>query len=644
MKWLPLLVIFVSAGIAQESARDTVSFPEQMLEELLGEEPEEGIVLDQADELVDLYENPLDLGRSTMRELERIPGITPLLAYRIVSMRERKPFSSVTELLEIEGITEELYRAIVPFVTVRHGLTGKSSAKIRSRVRRDLNEKRGFRDGVYAGTKENILHRLDAVLEVGREIMVEGRLQTHKEAGEPMKTAFRSGYLRAEAPLVTVVVGDMKVETGRRLLLGRAPMARAVDLSVSRRTFLSGYRSSDETAFLRGIGFEARPGPGVAIGGFYSNRPMHGAISGEGVFTPVSDGGLFRTLSEQSKRNTSRERASGVSVSLSLTNMLMLTAAVTHVRFQHPVALAADGRTILRELAGASLSAWFSTRGVTGTGEVAVIRGGGRAGSASFLLEPTNAMRAGIAGNVFDPSFRSPLGLPARGEIGLEAWTDVRPSKGWKISVALLNVWYPGGRNGNEFGEEVRRWRAGTSVRVSGRHEITIEYSVRQSPAVEQRVNAHGLAETYRTIVGRHHVRGTVAIGEGRRLQWISRIELVEVRESRGRGVLLSQQCRWWGSENLFLEGKLTIFGTASYDARLYAMEPDVPGAFASRVVTGDGTRAAVLVRVRPIPRLELSCSYSIETKDGQRSLGSGFDEVQGDHRSTVSIQADFRL
>jgi competence ComEA-like helix-hairpin-helix protein len=48
---------------------------------------------------------PLDLNRATARELERLPGIGPGLAARIVDARERRgSFASVDDLRRVRGI------------------------------------------------------------------------------------------------------------------------------------------------------------------------------------------------------------------------------------------------------------------------------------------------------------------------------------------------------------------------------------------------------------------------------------------------------------------------------------------------------------------------------------------------------------
>lgn len=47
---------------------------------------------------------PVDLNRATTDELQRLPGVGPGLAARIVDARERGPFDSVDDLRRVRGI------------------------------------------------------------------------------------------------------------------------------------------------------------------------------------------------------------------------------------------------------------------------------------------------------------------------------------------------------------------------------------------------------------------------------------------------------------------------------------------------------------------------------------------------------------
>ncbi len=69
----------------------------------------------------------MDLNKATAGELERLPGIGPVLAQRIVTYREEcGVFFSVEELTEVPGIGEKTLDSLRDYVTV--GETGKAKS------------------------------------------------------------------------------------------------------------------------------------------------------------------------------------------------------------------------------------------------------------------------------------------------------------------------------------------------------------------------------------------------------------------------------------------------------------------------------------------------------------------------------------
>ena len=61
----------------------------------------------------------VDLNQATPRQLDRLPGIGPVLAGRIVEYRRRSGgFHSVSELRAVAGIGEKRYSALKDLVTV----------------------------------------------------------------------------------------------------------------------------------------------------------------------------------------------------------------------------------------------------------------------------------------------------------------------------------------------------------------------------------------------------------------------------------------------------------------------------------------------------------------------------------------------
>jgi competence protein ComEA len=61
----------------------------------------------------------LNLNAATIEELDRLPGVGPVLAKRIVDFRNSKGgFRRVEELLAVPGISERKWRVLRELVTV----------------------------------------------------------------------------------------------------------------------------------------------------------------------------------------------------------------------------------------------------------------------------------------------------------------------------------------------------------------------------------------------------------------------------------------------------------------------------------------------------------------------------------------------
>lgn len=60
---------------------------------------------------------PISINRSTIRELENIPGIGPVTARRIVDFRNQSgPFRSLEDLLEVQGIGRKTLEKMKPYI------------------------------------------------------------------------------------------------------------------------------------------------------------------------------------------------------------------------------------------------------------------------------------------------------------------------------------------------------------------------------------------------------------------------------------------------------------------------------------------------------------------------------------------------
>jgi len=63
---------------------------------------------------------PVSINLAPREELERLPGVGPALAARIVEHRERHgPFRRLEHLLLVRGISERRLRELRPFITTQ---------------------------------------------------------------------------------------------------------------------------------------------------------------------------------------------------------------------------------------------------------------------------------------------------------------------------------------------------------------------------------------------------------------------------------------------------------------------------------------------------------------------------------------------
>ncbi len=61
---------------------------------------------------------PVDINRATVTELQRLPGVGPKTAERIVEERQKKPFASVDDLRRVPRIGPKTLERLRPLVTV----------------------------------------------------------------------------------------------------------------------------------------------------------------------------------------------------------------------------------------------------------------------------------------------------------------------------------------------------------------------------------------------------------------------------------------------------------------------------------------------------------------------------------------------
>lgn len=224
---------------------------------------------DEKDSLLDLFRNPIDLNEASRRALYDLPGLTYTMVDAIIARRDDKPFTRVSQLKKIDGLTGDIFVQLKPFVRVapprkKAGPRGKSKiqgqvrVKVADRIRGkgtstaskaddDLPE--GYMrvkakdSGVWEvgavvvvqntiGSVSNVGSNLEVAPPVGELVKIDGKdffvydssfkhedYYFVKTSGETYMPSWPKVYAKFQFEDVTALAGSYRVGFGQRLLI-----------------------------------------------------------------------------------------------------------------------------------------------------------------------------------------------------------------------------------------------------------------------------------------------------------------------------------------------------------------------------------------------------------------------------------------
>ncbi|MFZ1731288.1 MAG: hypothetical protein WBQ23_12775 [Bacteroidota bacterium] len=625
------------------------------LEVLLNErsEGEQSALLEQFEEW---QRTPLILERALLREIAALPFLTLTEARRIRAIARD---ASGTQQEVDSVLTGDANRLALLHACTRLRKPIEDApayaVALRSRMQQEDQPRAGFLDGSYPGSRLRLQQRLKA--SVGAH--VEAAVVMEKDPGEITLTDHLAGYasVRDIGIIRRAVLGDFAITAGQGLVFWQAfGLSKGGEaVRVGRNPdLLSPFSSATE-------GFGAR-GAALELGGefadaviFYSRRGRDASIDEEsGTAGAFSIDGLHRSESELARKNSVEETMAGGHLTAHFPvpgGTLAAGVSVQGARYsipsqpRTPFGFEGDEAWVL----GADAS-WSSERFMF-FGEAALAHTHVPAFIAGFEAEATSRVSIALIARSYHERFVSLQGAAfgesgsVQNEEGVYVGLRLRPAARLKINAWVDIYRFP---NRTYF----------VHLPSSGDEAMcTAEYGLDSRTALRLRVAQLRKDQTVAAIddVGRD-IRPIA-----RRIQNSLRIELQHEAENGTRlrlraeyvhmgwdswladaeGMLLSADLRLRPFPAISLLGRLTAYGTDSYDSRLYQFEHDVRGVMQNVVMYGDGLRAYLLLQWQPLPAYTLGLRYGLTIKDGTRSTGSGADTIEGDRVGKLSLQLD---
>jgi DNA uptake protein ComE-like DNA-binding protein len=670
-------LLVVSVVQAQDSTKTEV---ERQLEEAFEEvdTEESGITGEQLTQyLEDLAANPIDINSAGVNELLQIPGFNLLIARSVIDYRKTKPFESISELREVRGIGEQTYRRMEPYVTVG-GVserfrnmylspgywTNDSDFEYISRFQQNLEDQEGYLRadslGGYVGNPVKYYQRFRLQ---SRHYSV--NLTQEKDAGEsvngPTDFDYNSWHiaLTENGKMKSLVIGDYSMSFGQGLVLwtgGAFGKGREVTGTINKNERgLRPYGSAQETDFFRGVA--ATYGEKIQVTGFYSNRSRTASvIQGDTIRFPSSSG-FHRTESEIARKNNTGQLSWGGNVKLDTRFGLFGVTGYT-TEFSNYIGRG-NSLADLYEFEGTQNSVVGADyRGLIGTvlafAEVARSENGGMGMIAGSEIPLGFDTDVALLYRNYQRDFQSFMGTgfgessgdPANEE-GIYIGLKHQLQFGYTLSGYVDQYWFEAPRTGTSqptSGYDVLSMIEGKvlpdmNAYVLIRNEIKEdEYIVQDNSGREQRK----LGKEKRASI-RLHAEYQVS----RKVRLRSRGEFVRYQapgEEWEKGFLIYQDLRLQLMKNIQLDLRATIFDTDSFDTRIYQFESDLLYVLSNVVLSDRGERMYAVIKFEPNEYLDIWAKYSVSIYEDAQTLSSGLNEIKGNRRSFLGVQARVKL
>lgn len=617
------------------------------------------------------YEHPIPMNKNCEEAIRELQLLSEIQVKELMSHIEiNGPIRALEELQQLNSLKNEEILTLKPFVrpgtdilTYQNTIEKSSEHRLILRGKRLIQKSKAYKlPRSYIGDPNAIYGRYDYTL---RKFLRAG-FTLEKDAGEKITgyndrlTDFQSAFLEVKGNKIIrkFILGDYKAFFGQGLSYSSVGgMGKSTEVLLIERNAsgINPYRSVNEASFLRGAAMEIQL-KDINIICFYSNSPLDATVTSaeEGNhFTSVYASGLHRTENELSKINTIRGIAGGLHVRWRKRN---LELGMTHVsrEYSHPSEERSEFYRLWEESTTKSsvsgLDFRFSKFNYSLFGEISSSISTGKAMLLGLIFMPDKVVSIALMTRHYDADY-IPVSSGAFGEnstnrnergfytaikikgsnhLTYSVYSDV-----FRISNPSFSSVYPS-VGVDYFFETVKRFNKKQELLFRLRwKEKEADYNS-ENTTLPQLLN-----EKRKSI----RIQFQTDIIEGIRLR--SRLEFSEYLFTNiaEQGFLMFHEIKYGKiGKKWSLLGRFTIFDTEGYQSRIYTYEQDLLGAYSIPAFSGKGSKVIAVFRIKLNRNLTISAKVGHLVYDDRKSVSSGLDEIEGQYKSEVSAQMEFKF
>lgn len=625
-------------------------------------------------------QHPIDLNKAEAGELQELGLLSPVQVEQLLRYRNLLgPLVSIYELQAVPGWEPELIRKIIPYLAVR--VEYKNAATVIDRFRRGdhslllragrvLERSKGFRlpDSVnhYPGAPEKYFFRYSFQY---RRLLQWGILG-EKDAGERFFSGKQqSGFDFYSAHLVirnlglikSLLLGDYTVNLGQGLIqwqgLGFAMTSDAMAIKRESEVF-SAYRSAGESNFHRGLAISLRK-RNIEGGVFVSLKSIDANLEFDSLrlktyASSFQASGYHRTEAESSDKSAVKQWAAGGYLRSRFKGLTFGLQAITY-RFSKELDKGGEPYNHF-SFRGNSLTNFSLDYGLTKAnfhlfGELAFTAKGDWALINGLMVPVAPSVDLALIYRRIAPGYHSfyssafTQSSEPGNENGIYTGITVRPSGSVRIDAFADLYHFPWLKYRVDKPSAGSEYLLQIAYKPTRQWELIVRYRNRTS-AINQNRDESVLAPV--TPVSRKDFRLQVNYRLAPSFSIRSRIDL------NGYGIKDD------GAEEGFQAGvdlfyhpplkklkwnvRILYFDTDGYNSRNYTFENDVLYYFQVPALYGRGYRYYVNVNYDFNKRLSVWGKFSRTQYPGKTLIGSGLDEIPGNHKTEIRLQLIWRF
>lgn len=676
IKLIFTILIFTSSNSNYLFAQvDTlVTDPEENIEPIIEETIEDADDSQINEVIEDLLQNPIEVNRANIEDLLRIPFIDQNLATEIVNYRIKYGYYfTLGELNSVKGMTPDLFQKIRPFLYIDRtkfldieqqvpdeikrniSIPKKYNLQFRQRYFQNIERKTGFETGKYYNSPFKLYSRITA--DYSRKYYL--TILSEKDPGEKKLNDFYSAsfFMKDYYYLKQFVIGDYVLEFGQGLAIWRqigfSKGSDAVFPVKKKESGIVQYKSTDENQFFRGVALNMNFWK-INLFLYYSNNPFDARIDSLNNFiTSMPLDGYHRNESELNKKNLGKEKLLGSRISYQ-SEKYMIGLTYYRSNFNYPIAPNNYFRDYSRNYNYLSTDFNLYIESLNLFGEFSkdkFDRIASTAGLQFSVIRGTNVVAA----------FRN---YPAKylnihGYGFGERNGTTNNETGFYLGLNHTNKF---GKFNLYFDQFKFNYPLTYDHTLTGGKEILFNY---ESPLISQTK----YLLKYKNEIKEINTKSTDEYGRDKsitnlRQQQNLRFEIQKFFSTINRvafrveyisvfykyiknyedGLLSFVDISTKLSNKLSLKSRFIFYQTDSYDSRIYVLESDVPGVFASSGYYGRGIRWYILLRYQILNFMDLSAKYSELYRDDVKKIGTGNDQINSNLLRSLTLQMEIKF